>query len=97
MKKPFLIITFFIISMISLWVVQVVISNRLSTTGIELEKIQSEVAKYKKENTLLEEKVLEASSLINVSQKAKSLGFVESKSQIYLTSPLPLALNRSQE
>ena len=92
MKKPVLVITFFIISIISLWVTQVVISNRLSTTGIELEKIQSEVAKYKKENTRLEEKILEASSLMNVSKKAKALGFVESKSQIYLTNPLPLAL-----
>ena len=94
MKKPILIIAFFIISIISLWITQVVISNRLSTTGIELEKIQSEIAKYKKENTLLEEKVLEASSLMNISKKAESLGFVESKSQIYLTNPLPLALNQ---
>jgi cell division protein FtsL len=93
-KKPILIITFFIISIISLWITQVVISNRLSTTGIELEKIQSEIAKYKKENTLMKEKVLEASSLLNVSQKAKALGFVESKSQVYLSDPLPLALNQ---
>ncbi len=94
MKKPVLIITFFIISIISLWITQVVISNRLSTTGIELEKIQSEIAKYKKENTLLEEKILQASSLMNISKKAKSLGFVESRSQIYLTNPLPLSLNQ---
>ena len=94
MKKPLLIITFFIISIISLWTTQVVISNRLSTTGIELQKIQSEIAKYKKENTLIKEKVLETSSLLGVSQKAKALGFVESKSQVYLSNPLPLALNQ---
>lgn len=94
MKKPVFIITFFVISIVSLWVTQVVISNRLSTTGIELEKIQSEIAKYKKENTLLEEKVLAASSLLNISKKAKALGFVESKSQVYLNNPLPLALNQ---
>ena len=94
MKKPVLIIIFFIISIISLWTTQVLISNRLSTTGIELQKIQSEIARYKKENTLIKEKVLEASSLLKVSQKAKTLGFVESKSQIYLSDPLPLALNQ---
>jgi cell division protein FtsL len=94
MKKPVFIITFFIISIVSLWVTQVVISNRLSTTGIELEKIQSEIAKYKKENTLMEEKVLAASSLLNISKKAKALGFVESKSSVYLSNPLPLALNQ---
>lgn len=42
----------------------------------------------------MKEKVLEASSLLNVSQKAKALGFVESKSQVYLSDPLPLALNQ---
>lgn len=83
--------------MASLWVFQVVASNRLSTTGIELEKIQSELAKYKKENAILEEKVLAASSLMNISKKAKELGFVESKSQVYINNPLPLALNRTQE
>jgi cell division protein FtsL len=94
MKKPFLLIIFFIVTIIGLSVVQVAISNRLSTTGIELENLQSQMAKYKKENTLLEEKVLEASALVNVSQKAKSLGFVDVKSQIYLSNPLPLALNQ---
>lgn len=92
MKKPLLLIIFFIITIISLSIVQVVVSNKLSTTGIELENLQSQINKYKKENTILEEKVLEASSLINVSKKAKDLGFVEAKSQIYLSSPLPLAI-----
>lgn len=97
MKKPLLLLIFFIIIILSLSIIQVAVSNKLSTTGIELENLQSQITKYKKENTLLEEKVLEASSLINVSKKAKALGLVETKSQIYLSNPLPLALGNANE
>lgn len=96
MRKPLLLIIFFIIIIITLSVVQVGVSSKLSTTGIELEKLQSRIDKYKKENMILEEKVLESSALINVSRKAKELGFVQSKSQIYLSNPLPFALGNSQ-
>lgn len=94
MKKPLLLIIFFIITIMALSTVQVGTSSKLSTTGIELEKLQAQINKYKKENMILEEKVLEASALINVSKRAKDLGFVQSKSQIYLSSPLPFALNQ---
>ncbi len=94
MKKPLLLVIFFIITIMILSTVQVGTSSKLSTTGIELEKLQAQINKYKKENMILEEKVLEASALINVSKKAKDLGFVQSKSQIYLSNPLPFALNQ---
>lgn len=94
MKKPLLIITLFILIIVGLSVFKVAISNKLSTTGIELENIQSRISVLKKENVLLEEKVLEASSLINISKKAKTLGFVEAKSQIYISNQLPLALKQ---
>ena len=92
MKKPLLLIIFIVAIIVGLAVTQVVISNKLSTAGIELENLQTKAAQYKKENTLLEEKVLEASSLRNLYKKAKTLGFVQAKSQIFLSNPLPLAL-----
>lgn len=96
MKKPLLLIIFFLTIIMVLSTVQVGTSSKLSTTGLELEKLQSQINKYKKENMVLEEKVLESSALINVSRKAKELGFVQSRSQIYLSSPLPFALGNSQ-
>jgi cell division protein FtsL len=75
---------------------QVVISNKISTVGIELDSLQSEIAKYRKENSLLQQKVLEESALVNVSKKAKAIGFIEAKSKIYLSNPLPIALNSSE-
>lgn len=92
MKKPLFLIFFIITIIIGLAVVQVVVSNKLSTAGIELENLQSKVDAYRKENINLDEKVLEASSLQNLSKKARAIGFVQAKSQIYLTNPVPLAL-----
>ncbi len=96
MKKPLLLIIFFIIFILSLSIIQVGTSSKLSTTGIELEEMQSQINKYKKENMILEEKVLENSALINISKKAKKLGFIQSRSQIYLSNPLPFALGNFQ-
>ncbi len=94
MKKPLFLIIFLLFVITSLSVIQVVLSNRLSTTGIELENLQTEIEKYKKENSLIEEKVLEASALISIESRAKASGFIESKSQIHLSNSLPLALNQ---
>ena len=71
---------------------QVIISNSLSTTGITLAKLEKELALYKKENILLQEKVLHISSLTHIASVASELGFVQEKSQVYLSTPLPLAV-----
>ncbi|MBI2033137.1 MAG: hypothetical protein HYT10_01585 [Candidatus Levybacteria bacterium] len=92
MKKPvfFITIIFFIIIILS--IVQVSISNSLSTTGIQLSKLEKEIAVYKRDNTLLREEVLSDSSLYNIASKASEMGFVEAKSRVYIGAPLPLAV-----
>jgi hypothetical protein len=94
MKKPTLLILFFVIIIVGLSVVRVAILNNISTTGIELVNLQNELTSYKKENELLKEQYLAVSSLNEIDKKAKTLGFVEAKSHIYLSAPLPLALNQ---
>lgn len=94
MKKPLLLIIFFIITIMILSTIQVGTSSKLSTTGLELEKLQAEIDKYKKENMIMEEIVLERSALTSVSKKAEQLGFIQSKSQVYLSRPLPFALKQ---
>ena len=74
--------------------VRVTVENSISTTGIELMKLQEEVAAYKKDNALLQEKYLANSSLINIAAKARKKGFVDSTNQVYLSAPLPLALKQ---
>lgn len=83
-----------ILVIVVLAVVRVAILNNISTTGIELVYLQNELTKYKKENVLLKEEYLAVSSLTTIDKKAKTLGFVEAKSHIYLNTPLPLALRQ---
>lgn len=92
MKKTGLFITSLVLIIIVLSVVQVVVSNRLSTTGIELSSLQNDLKTYKKENSILSEKILIASSFVNIDAIAKDSGFVKNKSVLFVSTPLPIAL-----
>lgn len=74
--------------------VQVILSNSLSTTGIDLSKIEEEVSIYKNENYVLREKLLLATSLTQVASSAAVLGFTNSKSNIYIDSSVPVAIKQ---
>ncbi|EKD65142.1 MAG: hypothetical protein ACD_50C00178G0007 [uncultured bacterium] len=92
MKKKVFIIAFILFTIISLSVGQVVVSNRLSTEGIDLQKIEEEIHFYKAQNSTLSEKLFTASSLSNIASRAALLGFVENKSQLVVKTSLPIAL-----
>ena len=94
MKRPLYILTFIILIIITLTVIRVSIVNSISTTGAELAMMQNDISAFKKQNTLLKEQYLEISSYTNIEEKAKKLGFVDSKLQLYLSTPLPLALKQ---
>lgn len=83
-------VLFLFIVMLS--VVQIVVSSRLSTTGIVLGKLENSLKNYSEENEKLREKLLLSSSLTQIASSAASLGFVSEKSQIVLTGPLPIAI-----
>lgn len=91
MKKPLVIIACLITIILVLSVVQVTLVNGMSTSGMELASLQSKVKAYKLQNQLLKEEYLQLSSLTNIDEKAKAIGFVEAKNQVNLNSPLPLA------
>lgn len=94
MKKTGFFITSLILIILFLSVVQVVVSNRLSTTGVELGRLQGEIKDYKNENALMKEKLLTFSSFTHIASIASKEGFVRNKSYVLMTSPLPLARNQ---
>lgn len=94
MKRSLFFLSFLIISIAILSVLQVLISNRLSTSGIELSKLNEQIKSYKKENYILSEKLFIATSLTSVASNASQIGFVENSEQVYLNAPLPLAVKR---
>lgn len=94
MKKPILIISIIVLSIIVLSIGRVVVSNGMSTSGIALDQIQTEISYYKTQNTILREKLLSMTSLDYIASKASVLGFVESKTNISLDKSIPLAIKQ---
>jgi cell division protein FtsL len=92
MKRPTYLLIFIITIIIGLSLAQIAISNTLSTNGRELAALEKEIDGYKKQNMLLNEQVLQASALTTIDAEAQKVGFVEADSQVYLSTPLPLAL-----
>lgn len=91
MKKSGVILSVLVISIIILAIVQVIVSNMFSTSGVSLSEVQEQTSLYKKENSIIAEKLLTVAAFTAISSRAAELGFVETKSRIYLSSPLPLA------
>lgn len=91
LKKPITFILFLGLTILALSLLQVVVSNRLSTTGVTLGNLQDEIASYKTENTILSQKLLETTSLHSIASQAAQLGFSETKAHLVLSSPLPIA------
>lgn len=91
MKRSISFLSLLIFSIIFLSVLQVAVSNKLSTYGVELANFQEKLGSYKKENSLLKENLLMETSLINIASQASVIGFAENKSRLFLTAPLPLA------
>lgn len=94
MRTPKIYIGLTLVAIVVLSILRVTVTNTISTNGVDLGKIQEEVKEYKKQNAILHQKVLEVSSLQYIASKAGELGYVDSKKQIVLSSPLPIALKR---
>ena len=91
-KKSICLLVLVCLLMVFLSVVQIVVSSKLSTAGTTLSKIDSSLQAYQTENSVLREKIYDASSLTTVASKAAAMGFVEQKTVVTLEGPLPLAI-----
>lgn len=76
---------------ISLLLIQVVVSNSLTNYGSIVVQTESEISRVGEENRMLSEKIASASALLTLQQKAAQLGFIKSTSPVYMTE-LPMAL-----
>ena len=94
MKKSSVTILILIGIIIALSIVQGGISNKLSTKGILVGKIEEEINYYKTQNAILSEELLSHSSLTNLASKASELGFAKERNQFVLNSSAPLAVRQ---
>ena len=58
MKKPFVILIILIFTVITLVGVRSIVANEISTSGVALGKTQNETKKFKIENAMLKEEIL---------------------------------------
>lgn len=91
MKKYKLILKFLVVIALFLAVGRVVVSNLISTSGVELGRINEEIAVVKTQNDSLREELFSKSSLENIASEAAKIGFTDKKENFVLTSPLPIA------
>lgn len=93
MKKIFVLISLFSIILI-LSLIQIGVSNRLSTDGVVLSTIQQQVEEYRKENIVLKEKVDNLSSYDHIASAAAEMGLVvkEKLSDVVFLQAQSLAL-----
>lgn len=94
MKKPILLITILVLIIISLFGVRAFVSNRLSTSGVELGKIQEETNSYKTKNFILSEEIYTLSSLNRIASLSAKLGFSENTANYSLTKDRPIAFRQ---
>lgn len=94
MKKPKIILSFLIFTIIILAVVRIFVANNVATSGIILSEVQEEINKYKLENSQLSTKVYSLSSFTYIYSKAGELGFKEKTKELVLTNQKSVALKQ---
>lgn len=91
MRKKRVVLFIIVGVFIALSLVQVVLSNSLSTTGIALSRLENEVARYQRLNSMLRETILTETSLTKIASSAATFGFLQQSSQIVIDSSIPIA------
>lgn len=91
MMKHKFVLTSLVVITLFLAVIRVVVSNIISTSGVELGRINEEIATVRLQNDELKQKFFSRSSLENIATEAAKLGFTDKKENFVLTSPLPIA------
>lgn len=91
MKKHYAVIIFLLGLAIILSVAKAVLGNMLSTSGIFVSRAEQEINYYKTQNAVLSEKLLTASSLTDIAEKAEQSGFTSENTLMILKTSRPLA------
>lgn len=90
MKRKAIAIIFILVFVLAL--AKIFLTAKLATAGADLAKIESDGQNLTERNQLLEEKVVELSSLSRISQEAAKLGLAKAEKVISLTFQMPVAM-----
>lgn len=88
-------LTFIIVGLIFvLSLIQLFISHHLATAGETVKKLEMQASALEQENALFKEEISKEGSLSKISQEAEKLSLVRASKILYLTSQIPVALER---
>lgn len=96
MKLPGIILFLLIVVVIVLLMVNLTVSNLMSTGGISLDNIQTKLNSLQRQDTALEQKVLSLSSYTHIASAAATMGFAADKNTVALSAQVstPLAFQQ---
>lgn len=98
MKRGYILLSLLGLTIVVLSLVQITVSNMLSTGGIELSSVQSQIDNLQKENAILKEQIYSVASLTYIASEAEKLGYVEGvntkSSVLVIANPQPLAIRQ---
>lgn len=92
MKKSYTIVIFLLGLSTLLAMGKAILQNSLSTSGIFVSEMQQEINSYKTQNAILSERLLTASSLTTIIEKARKAGFTSENNLMVLRSSGSLAV-----
>lgn len=82
---------FFFLILLALSLIQVVMLNKFSTIGEQLNVVNEQIEKQEAQNSLYSEKIASASSIATISQKSENLGLVQTPNLLSLEQAPPVA------
>ncbi len=83
---------FLVVIVAVLALLQIIFANKLATSGEVLQKMEKEAEVLKMENRRLSNQIASCSSLLELEEKAKQLGFSKNPSVVYLPDQKGIAL-----
>lgn len=91
MKPKLLAIIIFII--LSLSLIQLVISHRLATSGEQVRLLETEISSLEKENNKLSAEINQIASLSRIASEAEKMGLIKATIVLRLTPEIPVAMS----
>lgn len=88
--KTAVVLIFFVVFILA--AAQLMVSNRLADLGEEIEQETKQTESFIAENRILEEEIRQRESLAAITEEAKKIGFVETKTVYYLVPQVPVAM-----
>lgn len=93
MKNKLICVIFSLVIILTL--AKIFLSASLATTGVQLVEIENEIRFIKNETSLIEERIIQGSSLQFISQEAGRLNLSQKANIVSLSQEIPLALDRN--